>query len=977
MALTAVSIAHAAAPDFDTRVAPILARHCLDCHAGTDPKGGLDLSRRQTAMRGGDGGEAIVPGKLDESLLWENVADGSMPPKSKLSDAEKATLRDWIGGGATWGTDPIDAFQVTTERRAGRDWWAFRPLSRPSIGPGGNAIDTFVLRELAKAGLKPATTTDRRVLIRRLSFDVLGLPPTPEDIETFVLDDRPDAYERLVDRSLASPQYGVRWARPWLDLARYGESNGFEFDEFRPTAWPYRDWVVNALNRDMPYDEFARKQIAGDVLHPDDAASIEATGFLVAGAYDTVGQGQLSIAMRKAVRQDELEDIVSTVGQTFLGLTVHCARCHDHKFDPIRQVEYYRMSAAFAGVRRGERDLTPLDPDVDVAKRRLTELDAKVSVVEAPAWNKFRASLKLSGNPPIPLASWDFDRPSANREQALLATLKGSARLLPEGLNVDGKSGYSATVPLMHDLKAKTLEAWVKLDDLNQRGGGVISVQSLDGSSFDGIIFAENDPGLWMAGSEGFARSRKFGGPPETEAVGRPIHMAIVYSEDGTISAYRDGKPYGKPYRSSGPVVFRAGQAQVLFGLRHATPDGNRLLAGLIVRGRLYDRALTAAEVAISASAGGNGPTPQAVEAALSPAARTERAGLMAEIKAETAKIKGRDRRAYVVQPAAPEPVHLLTRGNPAQPAQLLATGGIAAISGPSAEFGLAADAPEAERRIRLATWMTSSQNPLFARVIVNRLWQWHFGRGLVDQSSDFGFNGGRPSHPELLDWLAGELVSNGWSLKHIHRLILTSKTYRQSSRLDPSLVKVDADNRLLGRKSPQRLDAEMIRDAMFSVAGNLDLRPGGPGFREFELVKAEGTAAMFYRSIDAAGPESSRRTLYRTWARGGRSGFLDAFDCPDPSTTSPRRPVTTTPQQALAMLNNALTFRLADQFAARLRREAGDDPAKQVERAYRLAFGRNPDAIESDRAARVVIEHGAAVFARAIFNSNEFLSID
>ena len=330
--LLTASLPAAEGIDFDRQVAPLLVQHCIDCHGGPKPKGGLDLGRRGTALAGGKGGPVLVPGKPEESRLWRRVAAGEMPPKKPLAAAERQLLRDWIAAGAGWGTDPIDPFQVTTARRAGYDWWALQPVRRPAPPPVldtawvRNAIDNFVLSRLEARGLHPAPEADRRTLIRRLSFDLLGLPPAPEDVAAFIADAAPDAYERLVERTLASPQYGERWARHWLDVARFGESNGFEFDEFRGNAWPYRDWVVESLNRDLPYDEFVRLQLAGDVLRPDDPDAVRATGFLVAGSYDTVGQTQQSQAMRRVVRQDELEDLAGTVGQTFLALTVNCAR---------------------------------------------------------------------------------------------------------------------------------------------------------------------------------------------------------------------------------------------------------------------------------------------------------------------------------------------------------------------------------------------------------------------------------------------------------------------------------------------------------------------------------------------------------------------------------------------------------------------------------------------------------------------------
>ncbi|HEY7309414.1 MAG TPA: PSD1 and planctomycete cytochrome C domain-containing protein [Gemmataceae bacterium] len=697
----AVSV-HGAGPEFDKAIAPLLIARCLDCHSGGKPKGGLDLSRRRAALAGGDEGEVIVPGKPDESRLWEYVREDKMPPKKPLTAAEKGLLRSWIASGAAWGTDPIDPFRATSSKRAGYDWWALQPVvkRKPPIVEDSrwvrNPIDAFILSKLEANKLHPSATADRRTLIRRLSFDLLGLPPAPEEVADFEKDASPAAYEKLVDRYLQSPQFGVRWARHWLDVVRFGESNGFEFDEPRPNAWPYRDWVVNALNRDVPYDEFVRLQLAGDVLHPDDAEAVTATGFLVAGAYDTVGQTQQSAAMKRVVRQDELEDILGVVGQTFLGLTINCARCHDHKFDPIRQVEYYRLTAALGGVRHGER--------------------------------------------PLPA------RPST---------------------------------------------------------------------------------------------------------------------------------------------------------------------------------------------------------------------------------------KVHAVAPRQPEIAHLLRRGNPDQPAEVVAAGGIPALAGPQADFDLPADAPEGERRKRLAAWITHPKNPLFARTIVNRLWHHHFGVGLVDTPNDFGFNGGRPSHPELLDFLAAELAENGWRLKHIHRLIVTSAAYRQASAWNESAARVDAGNRLLWRKSPRRLEAETVRDAALQVAGRLNLRMGGPGFQDVRMVKAAGTAAVLYLPVDLAGEELRRRTLYRVWSRGGRNRLLDAFDCPDPSTTAPNRAVTTTPLQALAMLNNAFVLHNARHFSARIERESGRDVEAQVRRAYLLAYGRAPKDDEAKLACQVVRRHGLAVLARAILNSNEFLYVD
>ncbi|WZO98954.1 DUF1553 domain-containing protein [Isosphaeraceae bacterium EP7] len=984
LALAATTTARAGAPDrgFDVAVAPILARYCLDCHSGADPKGKLDLSGRASAFAGGEGGPAIVEGKPEESPVWEMVESGEMPPKVTLTDAEKQALKGWIAAGANWGTDPIDAFQVTTARRAGRDWWSLQPIQKvtpPPIAERGWArtpIDAFVLKTLEANGLKPAPEAGRRELIRRLTFDLTGLPPTPAEMDAFLADRSENAYETLADRLLASPQYGVRWARWWLDLARFGESGGFEYDEFRPSAWRYRDWVVKALNSDVPYDEFARMQIAGDVLRPGDAEAVEATGFLVAGAYDTAGQNQISKTMKAVVRADELEDLIGTVSQTFLGLTVHCARCHDHKFDPIRQAEYYQFASALDGVRHGERDLSDLDPSIVEKRRRLEAVEARIVAIEAPA----RAALiagrtKKSGPaPPSPVAAWDFDRGVKDRVGHADVTLKGGATLSADGLVLDGKSGYAITPPLGFDLGPKTIEAWVHLDGTDQRGGGVASVIEDGGGRFDAIVFGEAEPGRWMAGSENFARTQAVGGEAEEDAAKRPVHVAICYSAAGTIRIFRDGKAYGKPYTSKGPAIFAAEKGRMAFGVRHLPAGDNRMLRGTIVRARLYDRALNDAEVAASADSGGAILDAKEVIAALSPEGRAERASLDAEV--------GRlraigPRKAYAVSPRTADVTHIQIRGNPGQPGDEVSAGGIGSLAGLDPNFGLAPNAPEADRRMRLAAWMTDASNPLFARVAVNRLWLTHFGSGLVETASDFGFNGGVPSHPELLEWLAGELAARRWSLKAMHRLMVTSSAYKQSSRPDPAAMAKDAGSRLLWRKQPARLEAEMVRDAMLASAGVLDPAIGGPSFRDHEPRQAKGTTSILYVPADPSAPGQDRRTLYRAWARGGRSAFLDAFDCPDPSTTAPRRASTTTPLQALSLMNNAMVLHLSDALAGRLLREAGGDARAQAGLAYRLTLGRSPEPDELDEAAGVVGQFGAATLARAIFNSNEFLYLD
>jgi mono/diheme cytochrome c family protein len=1013
-----VALCHSAAPcagadDFDTVVAPLLVRKCLACHNPTEKKGGLDLSGAKSAFAGGDSGSAIVAGRPGESLLWERVSQNEMPPKKPLSDEEKLVFQTWIRDAAKWGTDPIDPFRYTSESRAGYDWWSLKAIRRPKLPAvvdrawEHNEIDRFVLAALESRGLKPSSRADKRVLIRRLSFDLLGLPPGPEEVAAFIADDSPDAYSRLVDRFLKSPHYGERWGRHWLDVVRFGESQGFERDKLRPNAWPYRDWVIAALNDDMPYNEFVRRQLAGDVIHPDDPRATIATGFLVAAPWDEVGQTQQSAAMRAVVRQDELEDLIGATAQTFLGLTVNCARCHDHKFDPVTQTEYYRLAAVFAGVKHGDREsLQPgavLSQDfrADELRQHLTRVETglleQLAALEEPVRRSILAARSVAAAPaaerPAPVARWEFDEDLRDTIGSLHGTAFGQARVEKGRLLLDGKDSFVATAPLQTDLSAKTLEVWLTLANLEQRGGGAMAVQSSTGAVFDAIVFGEKEPGKWMAGSNGFSRWQSFNSPSELHADRSMVQVAIVYGSDRTITAYRNGRRYGTAYTASSLATYESGKSQVLFGLRHSPPGGDRFLAAQIDRAALYDRALTPEEVAALAGVASDTVTDEQILAGLSrDGARRHR-----QLQFELSRVRTENRllaggKTYAVVPASPEATFILARGNPAQQGAAVSPGAIRSLAGLSPDLQLADGSPEGDRRKRLAEWITDVKNPLTPRVIVNRLWHYHFGTGIVDTPNDLGFNGGRPSHPELLDWLAAELLlpsiphqkseipnpksemSSAWSLKHLHRLIVTSATYCQSSAPQAQAIRVDAGNRLLWRYSPQRLEAEALRDSMLVVAGELNPQMGGPGFHDFRTFTFN---SQFYEPVDAIGYEFNRRTVYRTWVRSGRNEFLDVFDCPDPSTTAPRRAVTTTPLQALALLNNSFTLRMAARMAARCEGEASAGLDDQISLAYDLAYNRRPSQAELVEAKQFASRHGLAAFCRVIFNSNEFLYVD
>ncbi len=937
-------------------------------------------------MKGGESGAVIVPGKPDESLLWEHVSDESMPPEHPLPAAEKTRLKQWIADGAKWGDARIDPFRFTTKSRAGVDWWSLQPLREDSTQlRGAAAIDHFVSRQLNAHSLAMSKPADKRTLIRRVTFDLTGLPPTLEETQAFLADESPRAYARVVDRLLASPHYGERWARRWLDIVRFGESNGFEYDQPRDNAWHYRNWIINALNRDMPYDEFVRMQLAGDILQPGSLDGAAATGFLVAGAHNTTLPS--SQKMRMVMAQDELEDLTGVTGQTFLGLTINCARCHDHKFDPISQKEYYQFAAALAGVTHGERSLQP--PPAPDKQQQLKMLDAEISryqkqleAIETPVRAKILTQRKQQTTQlreaPQPDAAWDFARGLQDLNGKLHLKTVAAAKVKEGELWLDGKTAFAQTPPLPWDVAGKTLEVWVTLDDLSQRGGGVLSLQTLDGATFDAIVFGEREPGRWMAGSNHFARTRSFNGAVE-KATGKPMHFAIVYEKNGQITGYRNGEPYGSPYTPGPLMTYKAGAVQLVLGMRHGPPGSNKMLAGRIQRAGFYQRSLTAEEIA--ASFGQHYSTHVSVaeiEQHLSDDEKAEYARIRSRLnglQASHSKLSATTPvKVYTCIGKNPGVSHVLKRGDVSQRGEEAAPASLAAINDADTGFKLPPDASDADRRVKLAEWITSGANPLFSRVMVNRLWQYHFGAGLVRTTSDFGFNGGKPSHPELLDWLAVQFKTQGFRLKPMHRMMVLSRAYCQASQPVASAMQVDAGNRWLWRYAPRRLEAESIRDATLLVAGKLDHAVGGQGYRDVRHFKYKGS--NFYEPIVQQAGASQRRTIYRFAPRGGRNPFLDTFDCPDPSATSPRRASTTTPLQALSLLNNPMMLSLSDAFARRVQKQAGEDAEKQVEAAYQLAYGRPPQQEERQAATAFINKHGLSSFCRVVFNSNEFLYV-
>lgn len=877
------------------------------------------------------------------------------------------------------------AARAEEPRRAGPDWWSFQPLKLPSppkvqqTAWVANPIDAFVLARLEAKGLKPSAPASRMTLIRRVTFDLTGLPPTPKEIDDFVNDRSEKAYEKLIDRLLASPHYGERWGRHWLDLARFSESHGFERDQPRDNAWRYRDYVIQSFNRDKPYADFVREQLAGG--SDSNPEGIIATGFLVAGPYDEVGHTTTaSKILRIRTRENELEEMLGTVGQTFFGLTVNCARCHDHKFDPFSTQDYYRLKAVLDGAWHGERTIPGMQQASGFTREQLqkqiTALQKKIADLEQRGRTRIDPA-KADADLPRPFAQWTFNGDARDQMGKLHGTLRGDAKIVDGKLLLNGVDAFVESEPLDRDLSAKTLEAWVTLDKLDQRGGGVLSIETTNGKVFDAIVFGEMQPLHWLAGSDFFKRSLDVKGPAETSKPEERIHLAISYASDGRITIYRNGEPYGDSYIPvdvSKFIVFKKGDSRILIGKRH-TGGGNSLLHGGVDEARLYDRALNAAEIKASYQAGAQRISRKEIIAALT---EDEKRAL---VEAESTLLLHRNMlaefdkgpKSYAAVSKEPGPTFVYKRGDPELVGEQVSAGPPSQISGPPRDFESAVDSRERDRRDKLAEWIIHRDNPLTWRVIANRLWQYHFGEGIVRTPNDFGFNGERPTHPELLDWLAVTFRDEGGSMKKLHRLILLSATYRQSSRLNPKAAETDADNRLLWRYAPRRLEAETIRDTMLSVSGQLNDKMGGPSFRPFKIRVFNST---FYDLFEDESPESNRRSVYRMNVNSAKDPLLDVLDCPDPSTKTPKRPSTTTPLQALALMNSVFVQRQANALAERLKKEAGERVEHQVERAYRLTLGRPLTKVEADRANAVAKEHGIKAVCWALLNASEFVYI-
>lgn len=924
--------------DLERKAKSILASRCLSCHNAELKTADLVLSSQENAFKGGKSGPAVVPRQPERSLLVRKILEGQMPPGNPLPADERETLRAWVEAGAPW-SGTLNA-QVPQQARASLDWWSLQPLSQavpPS--PSGlppewtGAIDRFVFAKMQEKGLRPSPPADRRTLIRRATFDLLGLPPSPEDLEAFVADPRPEAYERLIDGLLASPHYGERWGRHWLDVARFGESHGYEPNHLRDRAWPYRDYIIQSFNSDKPFTQLVLEQLAGDQIAPEDPRVEAATGFLVAGVHDVVKIENLEGQLQQ--RANDLDDMVSTTGAAFLGLTVNCARCHDHKFDPILQSDYYRLQAVFAGVQHAERDLCTREEKLTrkaLEKPLLEALEAVKTLLQTlktqgqPLVNErrdeiarhYRPAVDSKGNeeqfPPIAarfvrmtiLATTQNQEPaldeievwSAGTRSSNVALSSRGTRVVARSTRTDGTDASFYKAEFLND--GKMDETWISAE----RNTGQVTLEFPREETISRLVWSRDRLG---------ANQERF--------LGRlPVQYIFEVSQDGAqwqkIASSEDRLPYADADREDFFLlaVCSVSQKKEWHALKQRKEQLEKELSGLPELPRAYIGKFT--------------------------------------------------------QPA--EPTYLLQRGNPTDKGDVVAPGALSTLQRILPAFQLDAGAPEGERRLALARWIIDERNALTARVLSNRLWHYHFGKGLVGTPSDFGFNGEKPTHPELLEWLARRLQTLGWRMKPFHKELMLSSVYRQSSAQNPTAAALDGEARYLWRFPLRRLDAETIRDSILAVSGKLNRKIGGPGFRLYTYQVDNVASYGFREKFDE---ETYRRAIYHQTARSVKDDMLGPFDCPDTTLPEPKRIVTTTALQALSLLNSPFVLDQARFLAERLIQESGERNLKdQVTRAFQLAFARQPSEPELASSLELVRRQGLWVFCRTLLNANEFI---
>ncbi len=951
---------------FEAKVRPILAKRCESCHGPKVQESGLRLDARAGWERGGDQGAALVRGKPDESLLIKairrEIDDLAMPPDRKLSSDEVATLVEWVRRGAP---DPREA----TSTRAGamtlaeaKSWWAFQPVTRPEVPPGGNPIDAFLLDKLARSNVtKLAPRADRRTLIRRASYDLTGLPPSPEDVDRFVGDDSPDAFAKVVDRLLASPHYGERWGRHWLDVVRYADTAGENSDRPLPHAWKYRNGVIESFNRDQPYDEFIRDQIAGDLLAkglpPEEAAR------------KTIATGFLAIARRFGHDIDKdrhltYEDVIDTTTRAVLGLSVACARCHDHKYDPISNRDYYALYGIFDSTRFAfpgcepkplPRDLVPLQSPAEWDRVNAPYLEQKSALDREQAALDADRQATTGSNSPKVLAEGSIPD-GGSMELPPVVVSVGAGQSLRLVISPLGNHGADTT-RVEWQIAGADNRRWTLPDDVT---GNLLAGNPHPGAK-------GGDP-VWM-----FLDMR--GGSstldePVKSLLGKP--GLDVWRNGDTPSAFVNASGEALPVWTSLPprsfFVHPAADGPV--AVAWVSPVEEKLT----ITGKVHD-------------AHPGGPDGIGWRLELDESNARESVRKLAAYREKRRELDARraalDARkpvpelAYAVAEGQPHHAKVQLRGDPEKPGPEVPRRWLEVLGG-----DIVNPATGESGRRELAQWLTARGNPLTARVMVNRVWQHHLGRPLVETPNDFGTRGQRPTHPELLDWLAAEFMDSGWRIKPLHRAIMLSEAYQRASVLPDGSD--DIPTRAYARFARRRLDAEEFRDSLLVASAQLDPSPGTA-----HPFPPESAWSFTQHNPFAASYATPRRTVYQMVQRNRRDPFLALFDGADPNATTPIRQGTTVPTQALYVMNDPFYHEQARHLADRV---LGHEPSARVESLYRIVYQRSPSAFERDRADRFLKVYADEVandppgeqdlaawsaLGRVLLGSNEFLYLD
>ncbi|MDB6121158.1 MAG: Protein of unknown function (DUF1553)/Protein of unknown function (DUF1549)/Planctomycete [Pedosphaera sp.] len=847
------------------------------------------------------------------------------------------------------------------------NWWSLQPLQKrelPKVSNPGwvrTPIDQFILAKLDEKGLKPAPEADKRTLLRRVYFDLIGLPPTPEEVQAFLTDESVDAYTKVVDRLLASPRYGERWARHWLDVVHYADSHGHDHDRARLNAWRYRDYVIRSFNEDKPYALFVEEQLAGDVLYPSDAQAVIATGFVAAGPWDqsTLGLNEDTVD-KKIARNLDRDDMVMTVMSTFVSATVHCARCHDHKFDPISQKEYYSLQAVFAGVERGDRLYDAEEKSYQLRQARLQHKEAIEKRGQASPGSLLDPSLRAE------MLAWEKE---LAHQKSIWTVLDPETFTATNGTKLIKQADQS----LLASGQRPDVDTYTIIANTDLKGITAVRLELLTDESLPHKGPGRDDEGnLQISEFRVIAASRTNAADVRAVTLQNPTSRHnqktlwnLIDDKDqtswGTFPIV--GKPQEIYFESAEPIGFDGGTT-LRFGLSQKSNGGH-----LIGRFRfsattnaLPVRYQVVAERIVGVLAIPADRRTESEQADLAIFYINHQLGLPPQSS------------TYGVVNSEVRPIYRLKRGDVNNPQEQTGSGTLSCIPGLTAEFHLT---NSTDCRVALARWITSPQNVLTWRSIVNRLWHYHFGRGLVDSPNDFGRMGALPTHPELLDWLAISFLESGGSIKQLQKLIVTSSAYRQSSQHDTQSASVDDGNRYLWRMNRSRLDAESVRDAILQITGKLDLTMGGPAVKQFiERPGLQVTPMLDYAHFDADNPANYRRSIYRFIYRTLPDPFMDSLDCADASQLTPVRNNSVTVFQALAMMHDQFILKQSDRFAARLIMMRDDLPA-QITAAYNLALGRSPSAEEASALEIYAAQYGLSNACRILLNSNEFIFVN